>query len=402
MKVCFYVTRYKSQPIQRVQLSIGYLGSYLQRAYPDLTICYALTYAEALKFQPDVLCVSSTSQVIADASGIARRFPKAKKILGGYHISALPHLLPKEFDVGVVGEGEKTLAALIGADDWTGIPGTCGNPPVERLCVSELQFPYRDTRGHGQEFMFTSRGCPYRCIYCASSKNWGKVSSASPERVVEEIDMLVTNYGAKHITMLDDLFASSASRLDDIVELMNKKDLLGKLTFHGFVRANLVSERVVELLKAMGFTSVRFGAETMGPQLLEFLKNGSVTPDDGQRTVDLCHKHGLKVGASLVFGAPSETEKDLQLTFDFLMRNKGKVGVSGFYMLTPYPGTKLWDMAMEKGLVSEDMDWSRLALDFLKPEFDWGRAVYMNADTVPIDRFKQIVAKFRGTFLKGL
>ena len=401
MKVCFYTAQYCSEPIRRVQLGIGYLGAYLQRELPELDIAYALTHKDAIAFNPDVLCVSSTSQVLSDAVALAGKLPKAKKILGGYHVSALPHLLPKEFDIGVVGEGESTLFSLLRLDDWSNVPGTCNKPPVDRLDMAGIPFPYRDRKGNGNEYMFTSRGCPFNCIYCASSRNWGKVSAAPPERVVEEIKLLRTEYKATHITMLDDLFAYSVSRLDRIVTLMEREKLAGQVRFHGFVRANLVSEEMVKLLKRMGFVSVRFGAETMGPELLKFLKNGPASPEDAQRTVDICHKHGLNVGASLVFGSPSETERDLDLTFDFLQRNRGKVGISGFYLLTPYPGTELWDIAVKKGLVSEDMDWSRLSLDFLKPEFDWRRAVYMNADVIPVDRFKQIVHRFRSTFLKG-
>lgn len=409
MRVCFYAASYPSQPIKRVPLGISYLMEAL-RSVPSVTDCTcAMTVEEAVKFNPDIFCVSSTSQVINDAIVAAESVyavSRAYCILGGYHVSAMPHRLPDIFDAGVIGEGEKTIVELVSRPrlEWNLIPGTCGRSWVRtdrpsRLKAHEIPIPHRDRFGNGKEFMFTSRGCPFKCVYCASSKNWGKAIYMPAEQVVNEMNVLVNDYGAKHITLLDDLFSYSTSRLVDIVDLMKRSGILGKVTFNGFVRANLVTFEMARLMKLMGFTSVRFGAETMGPDLLKFLKKDTAIPEDAERAVDIFSSHSIPVGVSFVFGTPGETESDLEATFQFLKKNRKKAQISGFYLLTPYPGTELWDIAVAQGLVDECMDWSRLSLDMLKPEFNWDDAIYMNDSIIPLGRFKQIIKRFKKTFL---
>ena len=426
MKIAFYCTRYASEDLSQLPLGIAYLGSYLEQQglVRRSDICYANSHAEVLAFSPDVLCVSSTSQVITDAFALAEKvhgaYPTAKCILGGYHITALPRQLRAPFDVGVLGEGELTLAELIRGlqanqwnDEWLrSIEGICFRDVTGSLVTTPrrqqitrldtLPLPHRHFGDKAPEvYMFTSRGCPYRCIYCASAVHWDTCRYHSPARVVQEIETLHARHGARRIYLLDDLFAANKKRLRAIADLLDERGLLGKLSFHGFVRANLMDEEVAQLLARLKFNYVRFGAESASQRILTKLKKGSVLVAQAQATVDLCRKYDLPVGAAFVFGTPGETERDLSDTFDFLARNRGKLNLSGFYLLTPYPGTELWLWAHERGIVSESMDWSRLALDFTKPEFDWDRAIYLNDETLPLARFKEIVERFRDAFLLG-
>ena len=163
----------------------------------------------------------------------------------------------------------------------------------------------------------------------------------------------------------------------------------------------LNQREMADLLKEMGFYFVRFGAESASPRVLSKLKCGTVRVAQLQKTVDLCNERGLKVGASFVFGTPGEREEDLTETFNFLLTNRGKLVLAGFYLLTPYPGTELWDWAKGRGIVREEMDWTRLALDLRKPEFDWSRAVYLNDDCIPVRRFQQILQGFRDEYQPG-
>jgi radical SAM superfamily enzyme YgiQ (UPF0313 family) len=425
MRIAFYCARYGSEQQAQLPLGLGYLGGYLEQQglVGRADICYAATCEEALGFAPDILCVSATSQVIDDAYRVARAVrearPAARCVLGGYHVTAVPAGLQRPFDVGVLGEGEKVLADLVrlaAADRWgpaafADIKGVCypdadGSvrstrrpPPIEDL--DGLPLPHRQfTADPVEGYLFTSRGCPYRCIYCASSVHWGACRYHSPERVVREIEQLHCAYGAQRVYFLDDLFAASKPRLGRIVDRLEQRGLLGRVSYHGFVRANLVDESMARLLVRMGFDRVRFGAESGSERILSKLKCGTVRTEQNQHAVDVCHAAGLRVGVSMVFGTPGETEQDLALSREFLRRNRGKCHLSGFYLLTPYPGTQLWMWAKQCGLVDERMDWRRLALDFLKPEFDWERAVYLNEDVLPRARFRRIIEDLRGEFLE--
>ncbi len=427
MKIAFYCASYDSEAGRRLPLGVGCLGAYLEarRLFERRQIVYARTHDEALAAECDLLCVSSTSQVIDDAYALARAVrhanPAVRCVLGGYHVTAVPLSLGEPFGVGVMGEGEQTLAGLVrlaatdrwNSDAWSGVAGLCYRDREEergRVRVNDrrpliedldtLPMPHRLPPSDMDEevFMFTSRGCPYRCIYCASAVHWGRCRYHSPRRVVDEIERLHVRYGTRRIVLADDLFAAKKDRLRAIIDLLRERRLLGSVRFRGFVRANLMDAEMADLLAEMGFYFVRFGAESASQRILDKLKCGTVHVTQLQNTVDLCNERELKVGASFVFGTPGEGEEDLAATFDFLLANRGRCVLAGFYMLTPYPGTELWGWAKQRSIVDERMDWTRLALDFCKPEFDWNRAVYLNEDCIPLRRFRQLIQNFRDEY----
>ncbi|NIM05466.1 MAG: methyltransferase domain-containing protein, partial [Armatimonadetes bacterium] len=129
------------------------------------------------------------------------------------------------------------------------------------------------------------------------------------------------------------------------------------------------------------------------------LKLDTTTVEDHQRCIDLCNNSGISIAASYMVGNPGETEEDLRLTYDFIVRNKGKAKVEGFYLLTPLPGTPVWDACLQEGIVSEEMDWSSLNLAFDNPDFRWGHFVYANR-TMPRRDFVESVRN-HGLLLGG-
>ena len=398
-------------------LSIGYLAAYL-RAHAgtipaSLEILPAESLNEVLAFKPHVVGISSVTSCFNHATDMARNIKDAtgaRIIAGGHHVTALPHCLPDCLDAAVIGEGEETLRELLAATTEAG--WSAG--PLSRVAgiayhdgrhiaindrrplihpLDTLPRPLRassPTR-HNEATIFTSRGCPYACVFCSSARHWQRFRAFSAEYVVAEIEEVINAQpGVLRFYILDDLFIANRARLRRIVELLEDKGLASRLSFRGFVRSNLVDEECCELLLRMNCREVRFGAESASPRILEQLKVGSTTVEDHQRCIDLCGRYGLDVSASYMVGNPGESERDLRLTYDFILRNKGKAGVEGFYLATPLPGTPLWDDCLRRGLVSEDMDWSRLNLAFDNPDFDWRDFIYVN-DAMPRQRFVESV-----------
>lgn len=398
-------------------LGIGYLAAYLRRHADRLPCALEVlpteSLSELLDFKPDVVGVSSVTSCFNHALEIATRVKQAcgaRTLAGGYHITALPHRLPESFDAAVLGEGEETLQELLAATAQEGwASGTLSRVAGiayhndGRIAINErrpllqpldsLPRPLRTPNPFqpNEATIFTSRGCPYDCIFCASCRHWGKFRSFSAEYVVAEIEeVLAAQPAVDSFYLLDDLFIANRPRLRRMVELLEEKGLVPRLRFRGFVRSNLVNEECCELLLRMNCRSVRFGAESASPRILENLKVGTTTVADHQRCIDLCDRFGIDVGASYMVGNPGETKADLQLTYDFIVRNKNKSKVEGFYLLTPLPGTPLWEDCLQKGLVSEEMDWSRLNLSFENPDFRWDDFIYSN-DAMPREEFVESV-----------
>ncbi|HDH97265.1 MAG TPA: B12-binding domain-containing radical SAM protein, partial [Proteobacteria bacterium] len=367
-------------------LCFGYLYSYLRMYGPQVEMRMLHSADEIVRYRPDVVALSATTLNYTLARNLAhdlKRRLDVPIVIGGVHITVLPSSLYREFDIGIVGEGEQTFCELVdlferkGAfhpDDIAGIDGLVFRADgrlvqtAPRSLIAPLdRIPHPDRRFVGQSgdeaYMFTSRGCPYRCSFCSSQVHWGKYRVFSPEYVVDEIEELHREFGVKKLHFFDDIFVADIDRLERIAGLIEERGLHGKMEFSCAIRANLADERLMKVLKRMGINRVTFGAESNSARILRYLKGRGITPQDNQRAVDMCHKFGIKISPSFIKGAPDETGDDLMETYKFLIRNirDKKIDYFEFHKLTPFPGTKVWDEAKDMGLVSDDLDdWSRL------------------------------------------
>ncbi|MFH2053995.1 MAG: radical SAM protein [bacterium] len=394
--------------IRQFPLGAGSVAAWVQREEPDIEIRITATPEDVFSWKPDLLAISSVTQCYNGARRLARRAVDELGIpvvLGGYHISAVPHLLDPEFTAGVIGEGEWPMAALVRryrelgnlpAQVLRNIPGLCYHDPLSGVVINErprpipmdtLPRPVRNiSRGARNIMMFSSRGCAYRCRYCASSRHWGKLRLHTARRFVDDLHDLVERYDAASIRLQDDLFFADRRRIHEIVRLMDAEGLLGRMSFHGFITSNLADEETFAAAKRMGFHTIRFGAETGSDRLLKLMKGRWASVENHQRCIDLGRRFGIGISAAFMLGTPGETREDLEQTAAFIERNAGRLEIEGFYLTTPIPGTPYWDFALERGLVSEPMDWDRLNLDFAKTRsFGFDTCLYLNGENVPLE-----------------
>lgn len=380
-------------PLSEVQyrwpnLGLGYLASALREHFGPKEFEFKIVDSDVEReldaFKPHVVGITAVSQNYNYAKAYARAAKKRSipVIIGGVHISALPETMTEDMDVAVLGEGEKTVVDLMaGVLEYGRFrPDTVGTARrlngelvitvTQRSLIQPLDnipFPARDLLSiRKQSNIFSSRGCPYRCVFCSSSRYWQKVRFFSAEYVVEEIKEMAGKYGVKRINFYDDLMIADGDRLHKMVSLIRGDRRLSGIKFWINARANLINEEMARLLKEMGVVSVGLGLESGNARTLRYLKGGSVAVADNYNAVKNLHKHGIAANGSFIIGSPDETKEEIMDTYRFIQ--KSDLDFADTFVLFPLPGTPVWDDALKRGLVGMEMDWNRLNVYHLKSE----------------------------------
>lgn len=245
------------------------------------------------------------------------------------------------------------------------------NPPRPlNKDLDALPFPARDLLGpkvyHNPKLktgpyttMFTSRNCPYKCIYCVPSSltfareiEYGRehpgikptIGFRSLESVEKEIDMLAKQ-GYRAIGFMDDNFIWNEERTAGICRIMRK---------HGMVwgcqaRVDAITEPIAKMLGESGCLYVDLGIESFDAEILKYIKKG-ITPDDIRRAIRLLKKYNVPVKLNVLIGSsPLETKETVRNTLKEAKRLK--VDQVMFNIVSPFPGTKYYEICKENGWI---------------------------------------------------
>ncbi|MGB9631260.1 MAG: B12-binding domain-containing radical SAM protein, partial [Candidatus Methanodesulfokora sp.] len=202
--------------------------------------------------------------------------------------------------------------------------------------------------------IITSRGCPFNCIFCSSSLQFGKRWRAhSKERVIEELRILHQDYGVREVEFLDDTFTLDRRRAREISREIVREGL--DISWTASSRVNTFDLETGREMKRAGAHTIYFGIESGSQKILDLIGKG-ITVEQSISAVKSAKKAKLRALGSFIIGFPEETEDDIRRTIDF--SKKVGVDLAQFTIATPYPGTKLWDIANKMNLLLT-RDWRK-------------------------------------------
>ncbi len=336
-------------------------------------------------FNPDVVGISAIStSAIHDVYEYARLVKKVNPdittVVGGHHVSFTAKESMeecKDIDIIVYGEAEETFLGLMntmeGSKDLKNVLGIfyrnrgkiIGNPP--RPLIEDLdsipipaydQLPMTLYKMGKEKYVaiITSRGCPFSCIFCSSSRLMGKkYRERSAKSIMKEIRLLKNKYGISHIEIIDDMFVLNTKRVKELHDMIKKEGI--EIYWSCSSRVDIISRNpdVLKYLKDAGCHTIYVGAESGSQKSLDTINKG-ITMDQTRKAVRLIKRAGMGVFASFVLGIPGETRKDVGKTIDFAIELDPDW--VQFTVCTPYPGTPLYEYAKGNQMLETD-DWSK-------------------------------------------
>lgn len=283
-------------------------------------------------------------------------------------------------DFVILGEGEQTLRELVlaleaGQSDFSSILGIAYKSPLVAVCRNSPRLvlhdldslpdpawdlvdlePYRRIwlRSHGYWSLnlATTRGCPYKCNWCAKPIYGNRYNSRSPERVAAEIEMLTTRYGVRHFWMADDIFGLKPGWVQRFREVVQERGLVFQYKIQSRVDL-LLKEDTIDALAASGLRQVWVGAESGSQKILDAMDKGTTVEEIHEATA-LLKKKGIEVCFFLQFGYLGETADDIAATLGMVETLlPHDIGISVSY---PLPGTKFYDKV--QAMLGEKQNWS--------------------------------------------
>lgn len=343
-------------------------------------------------FQPDVLviyddgfnyltkmCLSNMRKAAFEMQQLARRSGCRVVVASSDATDHASAYLDEGADVVIAGEAEFTLLELLQHYEEDGdlppahIKGVVYQEeerlvktPVRPLNkqLDDLPLPAWDLvdiepykkvwlqrHGYFSLNMATTRGCPYKCNWCAKPIYGNAYHMRSPQNVVEELQLLKQRFGMDHIWFSDDIFGLKRSWVAEFAGLVEQRGL--KTPFKIQSRADLlVQENYVQHLAKAGCADVWMGAESGSQKILDAMDKGTTVAQIRQARA-LLKKYGVKSSFFLQFGYPGETKEDIELTLDLVAEAlPDDIGISVSY---PLPGTVFYERV--KSQMSDKSNW---------------------------------------------
>lgn len=341
-------------------------------------ISYEEIGARVSKEQPDLVGITAMTFTMTDvmltARTIRKMLPKTKIVLGGPHVDIYPKetinlpeidfVIRKEGEypflhlVRLLREGETELSEvknLVWIDDNGQV--RMNELSMEMNDYSKMPFPARHlvpldkyfsimTENNPITTMISAKGCPYKCIFCY--KHIDKISYRSPESIADEMKH-IGDMGIREIFFVDDTFYVNSNIAMKICNEIIKRKI--SIPWGARARVNNISEEMLEKFKKAGCRRLHIGVESGNDRILQNL-NKKITVEMAKKAFALCRKHKIDTLAYFIIGNPDEGQKEIEDTIK--LARELKPSFAQFSRMTPFPATKLYEIAIERKIISHD------------------------------------------------
>jgi len=400
MKIGFIFPN-KDRRYRTIHLGLAYLASYARQFHDDLEFRVLDTRVASsketkmfFKNEFDLIGITVFSPVYFEVKNlfnkIRKEHPETPVCLGGPYVTTMREEIFEETpaDFAVYGEGEITFSELIShlkgerkLENIKGLMFRNGNgkpvvnPSREKIKdLNELPLPAYDIFPMGRyplHRMVTSRGCPYGCAWCNSSSIWDQTyRTTDPEKMVEEIEFLIRNYGKKIFVFGDNSFNIDLTRVERFCDLLLEKkiDILWSVS----LRADIMTPEAARKMRKAGCYNVSIGIESANDDILGKIGKGT-TIEKISEGIKILQDAGIEIMSQYVMGSPGETLETIKESIEFA--KKVRCDYTNFYAILPYKGTAQWDYVKNNGklLVDKIHDFHSInpRIVFETPEFPY-------------------------------
>jgi len=333
----------------------------------------------------DAYGVTATMPQMPSAAAIAAQIraekPASKVILGGPHVTLMQASARQErargehsracramdeladrFDVLVCGDGERAIRVALLDDSPRVIDGDDPKTdlflqsadldamPLAARHLIDLNSYHYSIDGVRAQSVVAQLGCPFACNFCGGRRSpfLRRIRTRSTACVLGELRSLYETYGTRGFMFFDDELNVNRQFMELLDGISGLQDELGvDFRLRGFLKAELITEPMVESMYRAGFRQVLVGFESGSPRILQNIQK-KATRDDNTRAVEVLRTHGLAVKAAMSIGHPGESDETIADSRDWLMSVKpDEFDVT---IITVYPGTPYYDDAREQQL----------------------------------------------------
>jgi radical SAM superfamily enzyme YgiQ (UPF0313 family) len=388
MKIALIATPFPLEEAPSPPLGLSYVASSFRAAGAEVILLdYIVEKYTPEKmqqvldaFQPDAVGINSVTMNFKKAASIIgdvkRCYPHVVTIFGGPHVTFDAENTLRKYpavDIVALGEAELTIRdltpVLLQPERWAEVEGIAflkegklvNNGRREFIKdLNTLPLPARDllpvARYRALGFpvsIITSRGCPYRCIFCQGTRMVGhKIRYRETNGIVDEIEQILS-LGFSRINIADDFFTSSRKQVRALCDEIKRRNL--KFTWSAFARVNSVNHELLEMMMEVGCDAISFGIESGNQEMLDRVEK-HMSLDQARKAIKICKDVGMQVFSSFIVGLPGETIETLRETAAFA---KELDAAYGYHFLAPLPGTPVRDEVEKYDVNILSTDWDQ-------------------------------------------